>query len=128
MMGLHLAAYFGVSKAADTLLRLGRSTNLKDTYSRTPLWYAAQSGHESVVKLLLAAGAGANTAADRYHGWTALHEAAGGGYLEIVEKLLAAGADVNATAGYALQAAAGGGYLEVVEKLLAAGADAGFNG
>jgi ankyrin repeat protein/Cdc6-like AAA superfamily ATPase len=138
MTGLHLAGHFGVSKAADTLLRFGRSPNLKDTYSRTPLWYAAQNGHGAVVEKMLAAGADANAAAAGYNGWTALQAAAGGGHLEVVEKLLAVGADANAAAaGYngrtALQAAAGGGHLEVVEKLLTAGAGinaaaAGYNG
>ena len=132
---LHLTGYFGVSKAIDALLRLRYSPDLKDTYSRTPLWYAAQNGHDVVVKLLLAVGADVNAAAGDYE-WTALQKAALGGHLEVAEKLLAAGADVNAAAGYtgrtALQAAAHGGYLEVVEKLLAAGADvnaaAGYKG
>ncbi|EXK78267.1 hypothetical protein FOQG_17045 [Fusarium oxysporum f. sp. raphani 54005] len=57
MTGLHLAGLFGLSKAADTLLRLEHSPDLEDTYSRTPLWYAAQNGHKAVVELLLVAGA-----------------------------------------------------------------------
>ncbi|KAH7134453.1 hypothetical protein EDB81DRAFT_870995 [Dactylonectria macrodidyma] len=119
---------FGASEASDVLLRLGYSPDLKDTYSRTPLWYAAQNGHETVVKLLLAAGADVNAAAG-YGGRTALQAAIGEGHLEVVKKLLADGADVNAAAaaGYngrtALQAAAEGGHLEVVKKLLADGAD-----
>ncbi|KAI6765005.1 hypothetical protein HG531_012104 [Fusarium graminearum] len=129
MTGLHLACLFGLSKAADTLLRLEYSPYLEDTYSRTPLWYAAQNGHKAVVELLLAAGADANAAAASKYGRTALQAAAKGGHLEVIKKLLAAGADVNAAA---LQAAAWGGHLElaawrghleVVKKLLAAGAD-----
>ncbi|KAJ4041185.1 hypothetical protein NW753_010593 [Fusarium oxysporum] len=129
MTGLHLAGLFGLSKAADTLLRLEHGPDLEDTYSRTPLWYAAQNGHKAVVELLLVAGADVNAAAAAagYDGRTALQAAAGGGHLEVVEKLLAEGADVNA-AGIdfgrtALQAAARGGHLEVIEKLLVAGAD-----
>ncbi|CAF3539468.1 unnamed protein product, partial [Fusarium graminearum] len=120
MTGLHLACLFGLSKAADTLLRLEYSPYLEDTYSRTPLWYAAQNGHKAVVELLLAAGADANAAAASKYGRTALQAAAKGGHLEVIKKLLAAGADVNAAA---LQAAAWGGHLEVVKKLLAVGAD-----
>ncbi|KAH6986800.1 hypothetical protein EDB80DRAFT_183080 [Ilyonectria destructans] len=128
LTGLHLAGCFGVSKAAATLLRLGQSPDLKDTYSRTPLWYAAQNGHDTVVKLLVAAGADVNAAAAEFDGRTALQAAAEGGHLGVVKKLLAAGADVNAAAAgdygqTALRTAAERGYLEVVEKLLAAGAD-----
>ncbi|CAG2000637.1 unnamed protein product [Fusarium graminearum] len=122
MTGLHLACLFGLSKAADTLLRLEYSPYLEDTYRRTPLWYAAQNGHKAVVELLLVAGADVNaTATATEDGRTALQAAAWGGHLEVIEKLLAAGADANAAA---LQAAAEGGHLEVIEKLLAAGADA----
>jgi ankyrin repeat protein len=128
--GLHVAGYFGVSKATDTLLELGHPPNLKDTYNRTPLWYAAQNGYEAVVEKLLTAGADVNTAGTDDKGCiqTVLQVAAGGGHLAVVEKLLAVGANVNAaaasfTGGTALQAAAGRGHLAVVEKLLAVGAN-----
>ena len=49
MTGLHLAAYFGVNEAANTLLTHGQSADLKDSYGRTPLSYAAAYGHEAVV-------------------------------------------------------------------------------
>ncbi|KAF9771951.1 hypothetical protein IL306_010380 [Fusarium sp. DS 682] len=127
MTGLHLAGLFGLSKAADTLLRLEYSPDLEDTYSRTPLWYAAQNGHKAVVELLLVAGADVN-ATPCHDGRTSLQAAAEGGHLEVVEKLLEAGANVNAATCYyrqtALQEAAKRGHLEVVEKLLAVGADA----
>ncbi|KAF4993380.1 hypothetical protein FGRMN_6530 [Fusarium graminum] len=97
------------------------SPYLEDTYSRTPLWYAAQNGHKALVELLLAAGADANAAGAGYYNHTALQAAADRGHLEVIEKLLAAGADANTAA---LQAAANRGHLEVVEKLLAAGANA----
>ncbi|UKZ78708.1 hypothetical protein TrVFT333_006454 [Trichoderma virens FT-333] len=126
MTGLHLAGFFGVNKATDTLLELGHSPNVEDTWKREPLWYAVQNGYEAIVKLLLARGANVNAAAGD-NGRTALQAAAENGYQAIVEKLLVAGADVNAAAGdngrTALQAAAENGYQEIVEKLLAAGAD-----
>jgi hypothetical protein len=57
MTGLHLAAYFGVYEVANTLLKHRQSLDLEDSYSRTPLSWAATSGHEAVVKLLLEKGA-----------------------------------------------------------------------
>ncbi|CAG1970863.1 unnamed protein product, partial [Fusarium graminearum] len=129
MTGLHLAGFFGVSKAAYTLLRLQHNPDMEDTYRRTPLWYAARNGHGAVLRLLVVAGADVNAAAaTEYGGRTALQAAAEKGHLEVVEKLLAAGADVNAATTEeggrtALQAATEGGHLKVVEMLLAAGAD-----
>ncbi|KAK7398285.1 hypothetical protein QQX98_012343 [Neonectria punicea] len=124
--GLHLAGYFGVSKAAERLLELGYSPDLEDSGSRTPLWYAAKNGHKTVVTLLVAVGADVD-AVDKLSGRTAIQLAAGRGYLEVVKRLLAAGADVNTAAEEhgrtALQAAAEGGHLAVVERLLEAGAD-----
>ncbi|OAR03155.1 hypothetical protein LLEC1_07140 [Akanthomyces lecanii] len=133
MTGLHLAGWFGVSKTADTLIRLGYSPDPKDSHGRTPLWYAAKNGHTPFVKLLVAAGADVNAAASTgKYGQTAVQVAAEeghleGGHLEVIEKLLEARADVNAAAefdgGTALKVAAEEGHLEVVEKLLEAGAD-----
>ncbi|RTE69030.1 hypothetical protein BHE90_016591 [Fusarium euwallaceae] len=142
--GLHLAGFFGLPKASETLLVFGHRPDLKDTTSCTPLWYAALNGHEGMVKLLLAEGADVNTAAAaEYKGRTTLQAAAERGHGKIVERLLAAGAYVNAAAAAndddddgrtALQAAAERGHGEIVERLLEAGADvnaaaaAGYNG
>ena len=46
MTGLHLATYFGVEEATNCLLQNTVETDAKDTYSRTPLWYAAVGGYE----------------------------------------------------------------------------------
>lgn len=51
--GLHLAAYFGLEKAANTLLILKYDPDPTDCCGRTPLSYAAERGHGAVVKLLL---------------------------------------------------------------------------
>ncbi|UKZ66175.1 uncharacterized protein TrAtP1_007350 [Trichoderma atroviride] len=50
--GLHLAAYFGIEKAVAALLN-SNHPDLKDSYDRTPLSWAAENGHEAVVQLLL---------------------------------------------------------------------------
>ncbi|UKZ83618.1 hypothetical protein TrVFT333_011427 [Trichoderma virens FT-333] len=125
MTGLHLTGFFGVNQATTTLLELGHSPNVEDTWGQKPLWFAAKNGHGTTVELLLACGASVN-AADNY-GKTALRAAAENNHQEVIERLLAAGADVNAAASEygrtALQAAAENGHQEVVERLLAAGAN-----
>ncbi|RYP43976.1 hypothetical protein DL768_009507 [Monosporascus sp. mg162] len=56
MTGLHLAAYFGIEKAARALIgRYGQDP--EDSHNRTPLSWASQNGHEAVVRLLLSDGA-----------------------------------------------------------------------
>jgi hypothetical protein len=46
--GVHLAAQFGLKEAIMALLKNGHDPNAKDTYDRTPLLLAAESGHEAV--------------------------------------------------------------------------------
>lgn len=54
MTGLHLEAYFGVELVVQVLLSSGDyELDLKDSYGRTPLSYAAENEHAVVVKLLL---------------------------------------------------------------------------
>eukprot|EP01046_Picozoa_sp_COSAG06_P033041 COSAG06_NODE_3345_length_5477_cov_51.455188_2_plen_961_part_00 len=104
------------------------------------LHLAAENGHETVVKKLLAAGADVNTA-DSKHNRTPLHLAAMGGrkhpgadahvgsgcHDAVVEVLLAARVDVSMADRYGstvLRSAAGTCMDSVVKNLLAAGADA----
>jgi ankyrin repeat protein len=53
VIGVHLAAYFGLKEAMIALLKNRHDQDSRDTYGRTPLWWAAREGHEAVVKLLL---------------------------------------------------------------------------
>lgn len=93
---LHLAAYFGKSEAARTLIEAGAAVGV---YSTNDLWVqplhsAAAGRHHEVCRLLIAAGADVN--ALQRHGFTPLHAAAQHGDDELVELLLSAGADPSA--------------------------------
>jgi ankyrin repeat protein len=86
--GLHLAACFGLKEAVSALLELNHDPNLKDTYSRTPLWWASREGHEAVVELLLASRNVDPTIRDN-KGRTPLSWAARYGHVRVVKLLLA---------------------------------------
>ena len=53
MIGIHLAAYFGLQESMSALLDKNADIESKDRSGRTPLSWAAENGHEAVVKLLL---------------------------------------------------------------------------
>jgi Ankyrin repeats (3 copies) len=53
MTGVHIAAYFGLVEMIVGLLKKEYNPDLQDSYRRTPLSWAAEKGHEAVVKLLL---------------------------------------------------------------------------
>ncbi|CAG8262886.1 unnamed protein product [Penicillium salamii] len=90
---------------------------------------ASFGGYESLVEILLQAGADVNAQGGEYG--NALQAAALNGSPETVQILLGAGADVNAQGGEygnALQAAAWRGSPEIVQILLGAGADVNVQG
>ncbi|KAJ5655363.1 hypothetical protein N7507_007313 [Penicillium longicatenatum] len=60
--GTHLAAYFGLDKALQILLRRHHIKNLLDSNEQTPLCWAARGGQEATTKLLLHHGADPNLA------------------------------------------------------------------
>ena len=91
----------------------------------TALLLASGNGHDSVVKLLLRAGADTNLT-DK-HGNTPLISASGRGHVDVVRRLLAAGASTDIVAHVsgktALMCASDNGHLEVVHFLVGAGTD-----
>jgi nitrate reductase NapAB chaperone NapD len=119
--GVHLAAYFGLTKTIRILLKNGHDKDSKDDYAQTPLSWAASEGQEEVVKLLLEEGVDADSKDDC--GQTPLSRAAENGHEAVVKQLLAIDSvDVNSKdngSRTALSWAAGNGHEVVVKQLLA---------
>ncbi|CAN0292326.1 unnamed protein product, partial [Scytosiphon promiscuus] len=127
---LHLAAERGSDRIVNALLAAGADKDALDNGGATPLIWAADRCHLTVVNTLLEADADVNiSGADEGH--TALHVAASRGWGEIVDALLAGGADKEAldNRGYTpLIWVAEQGHLPVTEALLYAGADVNISG
>ena len=98
MTGLHLAAYFGLYEAATTLLRHGQNLDLKDSYGRTPLSYAATNGHGLVIELLVEKGA--QLESESSYGQTPLSWASRNGHEASVKLLLKKGAQLESKDSY----------------------------
>lgn len=83
--GLHLAAYFGLNEVVATVRG---ALDSEDSYSQTPLSWAAANGQEAIVRLLLATKQVDPNSRDR-HGKTPLWRAVEQGHEAIVRILLA---------------------------------------
>ena len=96
-MGAHLVAYFGLREVMIALLKNGHDPNFKDTNGQTPLSWAAENGHEAVVKLLLEKGAELESkdSKDASNGWTPLSWAAYNGHEAVAKLLLKKGAELE---------------------------------
>jgi ankyrin repeat domain-containing protein 50 len=120
--GLHMASYFGLVHAVESLIADHADVDAQDSLGTTPLIYAAMHGHEAIVEKLLNAGANPNTACSR--GGAALHRAAVYDYLGIV-KLLLVHKDIDVNAYHSgwdhespLMLASEYGHTDVVKVLL----------
>ncbi|EXJ65974.1 uncharacterized protein A1O5_10950 [Cladophialophora psammophila CBS 110553] len=90
---MHTAALFGCCSACKGLLEAGCRPNDQDEDGPTALILAAEDGYDSIVNLLLAAGASVKIVSST--GVRALSIAAGNGHAEAVRLLLSHGADKN---------------------------------
>ena len=121
--GLHLSAHFGITEVAAVILDWA-DLDSKDTVGRTPLSWAAENGHEGVVKLLLDTGKTEVDSKDTF-GQTPLSWAARNGYEGVVKLLLDTGkteVDSKDTDGRTpLSWAAENGHEDVVKLLLDTG-------
>ncbi|TGJ88327.1 hypothetical protein E0Z10_g425 [Xylaria hypoxylon] len=88
---LHVAARLGLEAYVRELLQTeSLDTDSQDAIGRTPLWWAASSGHAGVVSLLANAGANPDHGETK-RGLKPLHEASSKNYAEVVRVLLQIG-------------------------------------
>ncbi|XP_069670726.1 uncharacterized protein [Periplaneta americana] len=86
--------YLPLSERTSAFTTTKERLEIKDSYNRTPLSWAAQKGHLETVRLLIKKGADVNT----NDAWkrTPLHFAISGSHVNVVQFLIESGADVNA--------------------------------
>lgn len=111
------AARDGDVKRVEALLEAGVPVDAKTEYDCTALYFAANSNHADVVRLLLEKGADVNVR-DNSYGFTAVGMAAWLGHAEAVAALIDGGADVGDVTG-SLFAATSNKHADVVEVGLA---------
>ncbi|KAE8550321.1 hypothetical protein EYB25_006547 [Talaromyces marneffei] len=126
-IGLHLAAHFGLSRVALTLLKRDSCLNVQNNYGWTPLWIAARAGQDAVVKLLLAENNIDCDTGDAASNHSPLRMAAANGHASVVELFLEKGiANPKSTGNRmwettvtgALTGAVINGHVDVVKLLL----------
>ncbi len=107
------------------LVQQGADVNAHaNPFKATPLYLAAQEGHSTALKALIALNADVNFAA--FNGALAIHAAAHTGKLEMVAALINAGCQIDqgcSQNGTALYSAAEKGHADIVALLLAKGAN-----
>ncbi|KAH8127183.1 hypothetical protein FP744_10007490 [Trichoderma asperellum] len=124
IIGLHLAAHFGLENIATILLEDGHDPNATGHFERTPLCWAIQGGHEGVVRQLCNYGAQVNII--DYRRRTLLHIAIGYGDEVITKLLLENDAKIEAADGRGrtpLHYASQKGYEKIAKVLLEYGAE-----
>jgi len=125
---LMVASYFGLEDFAAKQINLGAWIDERDEDHWTALIYAAWSGCEAIVKMLLEKDAEVNARGQQHtavlrEDCTALMAAAANGHAEIVQLLIDHGAETKFDDELALSTAAAKGHEKVVATLLANGCD-----
>ncbi|PVH97376.1 ankyrin [Periconia macrospinosa] len=89
---LHIAAKLGLDSYVEALISQNPVVDAVDADGKTPLWWAAASGHGGIVTTLVLAGANPDVA-DNIDGLKPLHKAAQKNHDDVIRALLEAGVD-----------------------------------
>lgn len=125
------AAKYGDMGLVEKLLLQGAKVDTGDAKGWTPLIFAAQSGNEKLVQILIAHGADVNRRTSTETGSTVLCFAVEGGNLNVIQDLLNHGAVINGKARDGLTPlifAAAHGQTKQAEFLISRGADVNLYG
>jgi ankyrin repeat protein len=128
LSSLMVASYFGFEELARELLEMDPTwIDMQDDKGWTALMYAALSGHEGIVTMLLEAGAGVDASGDSYtsllRDHTALIGASAEGHSRVVQILIDHGAKIWTNTELALSTAVTMGNVDVIRVLLRNGCD-----
>ena len=130
VIGVHLAAYFGLQETMIALLKDQDGLEVQDTRDWTPLFYAVHNDQEAMVKLLLEKGANLNINDGGFVHHSLLLYAVSKDFEGTVKLLLEKGADLEYKDGLdgqtPLSYAAMHGKVALVKLLLEKGADMEF--
>ena len=97
LKAMHLLAYLGLRRLAVALLRREQYVDHKDSVGRTPLFYAAQNGHEAVIQILLDQ-VGVKADCKDFDGRTPLSYVSYSGHVEVANLLMKRNdVDINST-------------------------------
>jgi ankyrin repeat protein len=114
------------------LIKAGAKVNHQSSFDSCALSLASGEGHETIVRLLLDAGADVDGKPRGGYWLTPIAIASFGGHTEIVRMLIEAGADARLDyadgSPPALSSAASKGYIEIVRLLIGAGVDVNYHG
>lgn len=93
LTALMAASWKGPHTLLSKLLTAGAAVNKRDSWGRSPLWIAGETGQLACVQLLVEVGSELDAVSKS--GKSALHVAVGAGHVDVVKYLIDKGADID---------------------------------